>query len=148
VDKLTKKEGPVSSERLTRYIATVFNLSRLTATRAEEINKLPLPGHERDGEDFLFPKDSDPATFDIWRRDGGNQERPLSDISLQEIANSMRAITSASEGIKDEELVKQTGIVFGIRKLSAPTEERLLSALEYSANRGLVIRRSGYVIAN
>jgi hypothetical protein len=60
----------------------------------------------------------------------------------------MRAIASATEGIKDEELVKQTGLVFGIRKLSAPTEERLLIALEHAANRGLVVRRSGYVIAN
>ncbi len=148
VDKLTKKEGPVSSDRLARYIATVFNLSRLTSSRAEEINKLPLTGHERDGEDFLFPKDADPATYDIWKRDGGSQDRLISDISRQEIANAMRAIASATEGIKDEELVKQTGLVFGIRKLSAPTEERLLIALEHAANRGLVVRRSGYVIAN
>jgi hypothetical protein len=148
VDKLTQKEGAVSSDRLARYIATVFNLTRLTTARAEEINKLPFPGHHRDAEDFLFPKGADPATYDIWKRNGEDQVRPLNDISLQEIANAMRTIAAASEGIKDEELVKQTGLVFGIRKLSGSTEERLAKALEHSANRGLLVRRNGYVIAN
>lgn len=147
VGQLTSKEGPVSEARIAKYVGSCFGFDRVVAARAAEINSVSFPGHSRDSEGFLFPKGVSEAEFTTWRKGGGNAVRAISDISLQEIARAMFDIVRVSEGIRPEQLNKETSRLFGIQKVSAQTDQRLSQALAKATKQKLLKIQGDYIVA-
>ena len=147
VGQLTSKEGPVSEARIAKYVGSCFGFDRVVAARAAEINSVSFPGHSRDSEGFLFPKGLSEAEFTTWRKGGGNAVRAISDISLQEIARAMFDIVRVSEGIRPEQLNKETSRLFGIQKVSAQTDQRLSLALAKATKQKLLKKQGDYIVA-
>lgn len=145
VQKLTEIEGPVSSERLAKYVGACFDFDRVVANRVREINAIRFPGHERDAEGFLYPQDETPKTSIVWRRGTEQALRNISDISLGEIGNAMKAICLVSHGVRPEQLNKEVSRLFGVLKVSAGINERLTKAMDLAISDGKLMLNGEYI---
>jgi hypothetical protein len=146
--QLTDAEGPVSPERLAKFIAGCFGLERVVANRVEAINSLPYPGQHRDAEGFLFPKNFTHTSYISWRRGTEYSQRHIQDISLTEISNAMKAICAAAHGVRPEQLNKEVSRLFGITKVSAATNQRLDLARSFGLKNGRLIQDGEYIQAS
>jgi hypothetical protein len=146
-DQLTKAEGPVSADRFAKFVGTCFGLSRVVATRADSINSLPLTGHQRDDEGFIYPLGETFFTFKVWRRGSETTLRHIQDVSLCEIANAMRDICEVAHGVRPEQLVKEVSRLFGIVKMSSAITQRLEMALAFGMHNGRLTKDGEYIQA-
>lgn len=145
--QLTDLEGPVSSDRLAKFIGACFGFDRVVASRAAAINNLPFPGQDRDDEGFLYPQGETVLTFRNWRRGTESSLRHIQDISLCEISNAMKAICVVAQGFRPEQLNKEVARLFGATKVSASINQRLNAALEFGVKNGRIIRAGEYIQA-
>lgn len=146
--QLTKLEGPVSSERFAKFVGSCFGFDRVVATRITAINEVPLQGHQRDDEGFLYPKGETFFTYKIWRRGNEFASRTIQEISLCEISNAMRDICQAAQGVRPDQLKKEVSRLFGIAKVSAATNTRLDLATSFALNNGRLKREGEYLQAS
>ena len=130
VQQLTETEGPVSKQRLAKFVASCFGYSRVVTSRVEAINGMRLDGHSRDQEGFLYPHKTDPRQYNDWQKSEPGFGRNASEISLREIGNAMVAIATAAQGVSLDQLVKETTRVFGIQKVSKDTAARFEQAVK------------------
>lgn len=145
--QLTEYEGPVSRERFAKFVAACFGFTRVVKNRVDGINQVPLPGHSRDREGFLFPVHHKPEEFTSWRRGGGSESRALTDISLQEISNAMVHLAEISMGISPSDIVSETARALGIQRSSSAIVARLEAALELCIKPGRLADDGGYLKA-
>jgi hypothetical protein len=145
--QLTQAEGPVSPDRLAKFIGGCFGLERVVANRVAAINSLPFTGQQRDDEGFLFPKGETFFTYKEWRRGTESSLRHVQDISLCEISNAMKAICAAAHGVRPEQLNKEVSRLFGVTKVSAALNQRLDMALSFGLKNSRLIREGEYIQA-
>ena len=146
--QLTEAEGPVSSDRLAKFIGACFGFDRIVANRISAINSIAFPGQQRDDEDFLFPFGETYFTFKLWRRGDETSMRHIQDISLSEISNAMRDICRVAQGVRPEQLNKEVSRLFGVVKVSAAINTRLDAALRFAIENGKLKRSDGYIQVN
>lgn len=145
--QLTEYEGPVSRERFAKFVAACFGFTRVVKNRVESINQVPLPGHSRDNEGFLFPAGQKTEEYSGWRRGGGSDARALTDISLQEISNAMVHLAEISMGISASDIVSETARVLGIQRSSSAIVARMDAALALCLKLGRLADDGGYLKA-
>jgi hypothetical protein len=145
--QLTATEGPVSSEHFAKFVGSCFGFDRVVATRITAINQVPLAGHQRDDEGFIYPKGETFFTYTQWRRGSEFSSRAITEISLCEISNAMKAITAATQGMRPEQLNKEVARLFGITKVSAATNSRLDIALKFALSNGRLVQAGDYLQA-
>jgi hypothetical protein len=145
--QLTNREGPVSSDRLAKFVGACFGFDRVVANRAAAINSLPFTGQQRDDEGFLFPQGETYFTFKGWRRGTESSLRHIQDISLCEISNAMRSICSVAHGVRPEQLNKEVARLFGIVKVSSAINERLNSARVFGLKNQRLVQAGDYIQA-
>lgn len=145
VEKLTTQEGPVSSERLAKFVAACFGFNRVVAGRILSINGVGYPGHARDDEGFLFPKSVSPEAYLDWRKSDPESGRALQDVSMQEIINAMKSVALAAQGVAPEQLVKETSRVFGVQKVSKVIATRIEASLALAVESGQLVQAEGYL---
>jgi hypothetical protein len=143
--QLTEAEGPVSSDRLAKFIGACFGFDRIVASRVSAINSLPFTGQQRDDEDFLYPQGETYFTYKGWRRGTESSLRHVQDISLCEIANAMKAICEVAQGVRPEQLNKEVSRLFGVTKVSAAINQRLDAALAFGIKNGRLTRSGDYI---
>jgi hypothetical protein len=146
--QLTEAEGPVSSDRLAKFIGACFGFDRVVANRMSAINSIAFPGQQRDEEGFLFPFGETYFTFKEWRRGNESSLRHIQDISLSEISNAMRDICRVAQGVRPEQLNKEVSRLFGVVKVSAAINTRLDAALSFAIANGKLKHSAGYVQVN
>ena len=143
--QLTEAEGPVSSDRLAKFIGACFGFDRIVASRVSAINSLPFTGQQRDDEGFLYPQGETYFTYKGWRRGTESSLRHVQDISLCEIANAMKAICEVAQGVRPEQLNKEVSRLFGVTKVSAAINQRLDAALAFGIKNGRLTRSGDYI---
>ena len=148
IDRLTDHEGPVSSERVAKFVGSCFGLNRVASSRANSILGIRLPNHARDKQGFVYPKDIDPGTMSLWRRAANGQTRAIQTISLPELSAAMVDISKAAQGISPDQLAKETARVFGVQKVSKDALESLQTAIGYSVAKGTLVEDGAYLRAN
>lgn len=140
-------EGPIHVDRLARLVAASFDLSRVNAARVNSIlENLPsehLKGHE---PDVAWPADVEPSLWIGYRPDPSGT-RPIEQVSLREIANSMRALCVANAGVGKDELVREALAVFGFRRLTPGVSARMLMALGFALSSGLLTVDGSFLTA-
>jgi len=146
--QLTAAEGPVSADRLAKFIGACFGFDRVVANRISAINSIAFPGQQRDEEGFLFPSGETYFTFKEWRRGNEFSLRHIQDISLSEISNAMRDICRVAQGVRPEQLNKEVSRLFGVVKVSAAINTRLDAALSFAIANGKLKHSAGYVQVN
>ena len=146
--QLTAEEGPVSADRLAKFIGACFGFDRIVANRISAINSIPFPGQQRDDEGFLFPFEETYTSFKLWRRGDETSMRHIQDISLSEISNAMRDICRVAHGVRPEQLNKEVSRLFGVVKVSAAINTRLDAALRFAIENGKLMLSDGYIQVN
>ncbi|MDN5765767.1 MAG: DUF4011 domain-containing protein [Humibacillus sp.] len=138
-------EGPIHTERLARLVASSFDLNRVNATRMKAILD-QLPGdYIKDTEtDVAWPEEMNPTQWSGFRQDKDGH-RSVQQISLREIANSMRHVCDQSGGISRPELLRESLALFGFRRVTQGVGGRMESAFEFGVMHGLLAEKNGMV---
>lgn len=147
VRQLVDYEGPVSPERLGKFVAACFGFSRVPANRVDAINSVLSKKFARDGEGFVFPEDENQVSYVKWQWSSPGQGRAANQISLCEIANAMKSICEVAGGVRFEQLVKETSKVFGIQKMSKDIEARFQAAVAWGSKFGRLVQSGEYIAA-
>jgi hypothetical protein len=147
IEQLTNTEGPVSEKRATVFVAKCFGYSTVQeAKRAYILKNISKSVHNRDDEGFLFPKGTDPNSFDKWGKQYPGVGRALAEISLSEISNAMATICAKTAGMESAELAKQTSLAFGFSKLTNLADARMVAAEKFGIKRGLLVDHDGIIM--
>jgi len=146
VDDVIAKEGPVSAKRLARLVASRFGIQKLHSSRADAILST-VPRHQlRRGRlgVFAWPDDVDPASYAEFRPSAAGL-RAIEDVAPEELANAMNHIAREAMSIDLDTLVRQTAILFGVRRVSSAIYTSLQLAVELAVESGrLVVDGSRY----
>lgn len=145
VAELTQVEGPVSKQRLAKFVASCFGYTRVVTSRVEAINGMHFPGHARDQEGFLYPLNVDPRKYDNWQKSELGIGRSAAEISLREIGSAMVAIAKVAQGVSLEQLVKESARVFGIQKVSKDTSARFEQAVKLAFTQARLKINGDYI---
>jgi SpoU rRNA methylase family enzyme len=148
IGQLTNAEGPVSKQRIGKFVASCFGYTRVVPARVDAIYSIVGSSHERDSEGFVYPATMSVVEFDSWRKSDAGAGRVPEEISLPEIANAMRDICRVAGGVRYEQLVKETSRVFGIQKVSAKILARLEDAYKWGTANGRLAINGEYVAAS
>ncbi len=131
IHDVIEAEGPIEVSRLARIVARRFGLSTVRTARADVIISLIPRARLRRHRlgTFAWPESLDPATWTDFRVAGDSVNRRLEEIAPEEIGNAMLALIDAIHDISEEELIRETGLLFGISRLSAQFRARLEAVL-------------------
>jgi hypothetical protein len=136
---LSAAEGPVSKERIGKFVANCFDFNRVVPARIEAIYSVVSRNQAKDDEGFRYPSGMKIEEFLTWRKSEPGEGRTADQISLVEMSNAMRDICKVAGGVRFDQLVKETSKVFGIQKMSNQTLARFQAAVGW----GMENRRLG-----
>jgi very-short-patch-repair endonuclease len=143
-------EGPIALNRLTRNVVHRFGLNRAKASRQEMVYELVPPEliYRSEFGEFVWPRRLDRSTWRGFRRTPRDFVRPLDEIAPEEIINAMTY--AARHGVDDFELLmRDTLALFDLKRLTGPTQDRLMWCIDMAEASGRLIRRgAGYVAAD
>lgn len=115
--EIAEFEGPIHIDRLAQLTASSFGVQRLWPAREKKLTyQIRQTGLLVDDDKFVWPSDLDPATWGEFRPNDSTVDRPFTEISPVEIANTMRLLESGTPGISDAELDAATLQTFGRKR--------------------------------
>ena len=147
VMKLAEIEGPVSYERIGKFVANCFGFNRVVPARVAAINGVVSRNQAQDDEGFRYPAGIKVEEFQTWRKSKPGDGRAADQISLVEISNAMRDICKVAGGVRFEQLVKETSKVFGIQKMSNQILARFQAAVAWGMGNGRLGANGDYIQA-
>lgn len=134
---IVEREGPVSFSRLCRLAAASFGLTKLNANREATIRSvIPKELQRTKDEQFAWPADVDPDSWDEFRASEDYSVRPLEEISKREISNTMAHHCRMALGMHKEDLFRETLATFGGKRITSGIEDSLEAALAYALKSG------------
>lgn len=145
VIELSAAEGPVSKERIGKFVANCFDFNRVVPARIEAIYSVVSPNQAKDGEGFRYPSGMKIEEFLTWRKSEPGEGRSADQISLVEMSNAMRDICKVAGGVRFDQLVKETSKVFGIQKMSNQTLARFQAAVGWGMENGRLGANGDYI---
>jgi SpoU rRNA methylase family enzyme len=147
VKQLADIEGPVSYERVGKFVAACFDFNRVPAARVAAINSVISKDFARDQEGFLYPIGKSAVDYHEWRWSELGEGRVASEISLTEMANAMADVCKVAGGVRFEQLVKETAKVFGFTRQTKDTVARFQAAVKWGVELEQLADNGEYVTA-
>ena len=137
----------MSAGRLSKKIGRRFGLGRVSAGRAMAIQSV-IPENlittSSFGE-FVWPPDLDPAT---WREfQTVDNDRPIQEISPEELVNAMVSIAASSGSVERKELGRETARIFGIRRFTGGIAEHLDLVVDAAIDADRLMESDGRLTA-
>ncbi|WP_052521394.1 DUF4011 domain-containing protein [Agreia bicolorata] len=139
---ILEAEGPIPVDRLVGAIARRFDYSRVGDAKRSLLQQTVHDAFTISSDGFVWPAALDASTWRGARRTSSSADRPVTDVSPQEISNAIELLLAESLSIDSDELLRETASVLGYSRLTEQTRtwiERGL-ALALSENRA---RREG-----
>jgi len=121
-------EGPIPLARLVGIVARRFGVARLTEGRRNDLTKVLGAGF-RIVDDFAWPAGVDPKTWRGARTAASTDDRPLTDVSLEEIINAMELVLRESFSMTRDELIRAAADVLGYSRISDQARTRMTKAM-------------------
>ncbi|WP_308492294.1 DUF4011 domain-containing protein [Microbacterium terrisoli] len=149
IQSVVDAEGPVDFGRLTKVVASAFGLTKVATKRADAIERLiPRELRPDPNERFAWPTGSSAATYETYRvpSPASHYVRAVDVIHWRELVNAMQDIATASMGIEQESLMRETLSAFGWKRLTEGTATTLNTAVERGIAAGLLTRRDAGLI--
>ena len=89
---------------------------------------------------FAWPTNRVRAFEDDFRVPGEDDEaRVLPEVSPQELVGAMRFLARTGGGIERDELVRETALIFGTRRLTAKPKAHLEAVVGHAVKRGELV---------
>jgi hypothetical protein len=145
ISEVIAAEGPVVVDRLLKTVASRFGLSKLHATRKEQLRA--LIGRDAvtvapNGDVIAWPEGTNRTRYVGYRVPGPAGHRDLADIPYPELRNALLHVVRTAHGIGADDALRETAREFGITRLAAKVRERLLGVVSGALTEG-VVRRDG-----
>ena len=142
--EVVRQEGPISITLAARRVAAAWGFERARSRAVRRIRKL-IPESEvqlqaTDAGEFLWPKDIDPADYEVFRvpRANGSGAREAVDLPLEEIGNAARHLLERHMSAPLDELIRETARLFGFQRVGRIVNERIANAVERLVDLGVV----------
>lgn len=141
-----EKEGPIHKDVVKKRIVDLYQVrmgSRISQKLDNAISTAVSKNGVKANGDFLWPRDMTNATLRIYN--GGSAKRQIEHIPPQEIAIAVIECVQNSISITEDDLVKETSRLFGLRatsKVSAKVERIIRNLI--SSNR--LTEKSGKIL--
>src|SRR5690625_3718560 len=124
-------EGPVHLDRLIRFVAASYGVSRVHKKRRQQIERqICQAGPHVDGDKFVWPEHIERETWSEFRPNSSDVSRAFEHISPIEIANAVRFIKADNPQIRQENLEVLTLQTFGRKRRVETVKRHLRKALE------------------
>lgn len=151
ISSIIEREEPVAFGVVVKRVAGLWGKKATKKTRERILRLLPrdlVRVEEPGGETFLWLPDAKPEAYTEFRIPGGAPEsqRKAEEIPLQEIANAALSLMRQHIAAPESELARGTGRLFGFRRVSGGTEERMRAGIEHLVGRGEVRREEDQII--
>ena len=136
-------EGPIQKDVLMRKVFAAYGVSKSGATveafeKALKVAK--VKNTKQKGVVFCWNEGQDPKTYSEIRV---TNERSGDEICQQEISNAICHILKEKGSMDKDELIKETSILFGYKRLGKNLEASLLVGLQYARTSGFVVPAGG-----
>jgi hypothetical protein len=150
--EVVRQEGPISLRLAARRVAASWGFERVRSPAVDRIRRLIAQTEVRlqvtDAGEFLWPKETDPASFVGFRIPdaNGNGMRQADDLPLEEIGNAAAHLLEHHMSAPLDEVVRETARLFGFQRVGRVVDERIQKGIESLVGRGIA-RLEGEVIA-
>lgn len=123
-------EGPIHIDRLVQLTGQSFGLQRVRASREKKLAyQIRQAGLHVDVDDFVWPEEIDPTTWNEFRPNDSTVDRPFLFISPIEIANAAKLIRTQRQDIDIDDLAVAVLQTFGRKRRTKQITRHLTSAI-------------------
>ena len=149
--KFIGAEAPISRELLFHKTATAFGVVRLTKKVNDFLEMVVISldaEYNMTGEnDFFWAKGQEPSEYSIFRVNAEEpNKRDALDICKEEASNAVLEVMKLNIGLSKNDLIRETGKLFGFARVSSSVNEMAIMGIEYAKNKGLITENeSGYI---
>jgi hypothetical protein len=149
--KFIGAEAPISRELLFHKTATAFGVVRLTKKVNDFLEMVVISldaEYNMTGEnDFFWAKGQEPSEYSIFRVNAEEpNKRDALDICKEEASNAVLEVMKLNIGLSKNDLIRETGKLFGFARVSSSVNEMSIMGIEYAKNKGLITENeSGYI---
>ncbi|MET3719217.1 DUF3320 domain-containing protein [Arthrobacter sp. UYEF21] len=146
IEEIVDLEGPIHRDRLTKLVGYTYGLGKVHEARAKKIvSQINGSACVTDKEKFVWPADTDPSEWKIYRTSSIGDTRVFTQISPLEIANAAVDILKRNGAMPANELRRLVLKTFGRIKATKGLSAHFENAIEGAEARGLVVVSSGAV---
>jgi hypothetical protein len=138
IDDVVAHEAPVAATRLARIVGRRFGLQRVAAKRASDIIAL-LPSTQLERTPFgafAWGASQDRERYADFRTAGEENDRTIDEIAPRELLNAMRYLAKTGVGISRDELIRETGGMFGYSRMATKTRDHLEAIIDHGVHQG------------
>lgn len=129
--EITEFEGPIHIDRLAELTAASFGMNKLhTKRRAQIARQIAVCGLVVDKDKFVWPESIEPQSWQEFRPNSSDINRPFTQISPIEIRNAANFIKDGGEALTRDELEALTLQTFGRKRRTAQFVKHLARALD------------------
>jgi hypothetical protein len=132
-------EAPIEDRRLASLLAARFGMTTVRASRFNSLSSryfgdLTITDHGFGR--YVWRDAQDPTTWRGYRTSDEGSGRDATLIAPEEIVNAMVDIVEMNHSVYEEELIRETALLFGRKKITGPLRERLVSVIGWSVEVG------------
>jgi len=144
MEKVLTAEAPVEYGLFKKKVAACWGMSRTSpkvdALFEEVLREIPVTRTNTAGNTFLWLDNMDPVNYHIYRvhEDGDAEKRSMAQIPAEELVNGVKEVTDKNISLTREDLIKETGKLFGFRRVTAEMDQAVGIAISYAEQRGYV----------
>jgi hypothetical protein len=146
IEEIVDLEGPIHRDRLTKLVGYTYGLGKVHESRAKKIvSQINGSACLTDKEKFVWPADTDPSEWKIYRTSPLGDTRVFIQISPLEIRNAAADILKRGGAMPANELRRLVLRTFGRRKATKGLSAHFENALKGATARGLIVVTNGTV---
>lgn len=146
IEEIVDFEGPVHRDRLIKLVGYTYGLGKVHEARAKKIaSQINGSACLTDKDKFVWPADTDPQEWKIYRTSPLGDTRVFAQISPLEIGNAAVDVLGRKSAMPSQELRHLVLRTFGRVKATKGHSAHFEKALEDAADRGLVLVKNGSV---
>lgn len=137
IEEIVDLEGPIHRERLIKLVGYSYGLGKVHEARARKIaSQITGSACLTDKEKFVWPADTDPQEWKIYRTSTLGDPRVFAQVSPLEIGNAAVDILRRKGAMPTQELRRLVLRVFGRAKATKGISAHFNKALELASARG------------
>jgi hypothetical protein len=144
--RIVRTEGPISKKILYDRYRSCMGIARIGNRIAETIESSIIENgiviEYCDDMAFFWLSRSDKDSFSVFRTGG---DRDILDIPYEEIVNAMIDILALQGSMSEEDLLKQTSLIFNYQSLKDKAHTYLMKALQDGIRRQKIKEEQGVV---
>lgn len=146
IEEIVDLEGPIHRDRLTKLVGYTFGLGKVHEARAKKIvSQINGSACVTDKDKFVWPADTDPSEWKIYRTSPVGDTRVFVQISPFEIGNAAADILKQNGAMPANELRRLVLKTFGRLKATKVPSAHFENALTAATLRGLLSVANGTV---